>query len=167
MNLCKVLCILLVLLFMALFLRIAIYFNSTTTIYKPIPGTIILKSLIKNVSYLKVLPLPFNVHLCFLISSSLCLCDHKEEALALPWAEITHSNSTAESSYPIDSRFIKQTHFRLIYYAVVAAAGHKKINHRLTLHLLSEQRSVKPPFPQFLTFLDSCPDIKTWDRSGR
>lgn len=72
------------LLFIALFLHIAIYFNSTISIYKPIPGTIILKSLIKNASDLKVILIPLHINLCFLISSSLCLCDHKAEVLALP-----------------------------------------------------------------------------------
>lgn len=94
-------------------LPIVIYFNSSTiAIYKPIPGTVILKRLIKNASDLNVIPIPFHVNLCFLISGSLCLCDHKVEVLA----KITHDNSAAESSYPADSRFIKPPHSRLIYY---------------------------------------------------
>lgn len=84
------------------------------------------EELIKNAFDLKVIPISFHVNLCFLISSSLCLCDHKAEVLAMPWVEITHGNSAAESSYPIDSRFIKPTHSRLMYYIVMAAAGHKK-----------------------------------------
>lgn len=69
--------------------------------------------------------------------------------------------AAAESSYPRDSRFIKPTHSRLIYYSEVAAAGHKKkLTIGFTLHPLSEETSVKPPFPQFVTFLDSCPEIK-------
>lgn len=72
------------LLFNALIPHIVIYFNSTISIYKPIPCTIILKNLIKNASDSKVIPIPFHVNLCFLISSSLCLSDHKAEVLALP-----------------------------------------------------------------------------------
>lgn len=147
MWICARFCIfVLVLLFIALFLHIVVYFNSTISIYKPIPCTIILRNLIKNASHLKVIPIPFHVNLCFLISSSLCLSDHKAEVLALPWAEITHGNSTAESSYPIDSRFIKPTHSRLIYYTEVTAAGHKKINHRHHFTSLIWAEKCEAPF---------------------
>lgn len=63
MSACKPFCILLMLLLSALFLHIVIYFNSTISIYKPIPGAIILKNLIKNASDLKVIPIPFHVNL--------------------------------------------------------------------------------------------------------
>lgn len=152
-----------------------LWFTSTTTIsiLEPISCAIIWRNLIENASDLKVIPIPFHVNLCFLISSSLCLSDHKVEVLALPWAEITHGNSAAESSYPKDSRFIKPTHSRLIYHTVVVAAGHlsivyKNINHGLHFTSAFGAKRFKAPF---VTFFGTMPTEKkkremgAWDNS--
>lgn len=52
----------------------------------------------------------------------------------------------AESSYPTDSRFIKPTHSRLIYYALVAVLRHKEIKHKTSLHISYLSGGESKPF---------------------